>query len=226
MIYTLFDIDKTLLELKEGLDEASSGIMFQKIFGLKATEDQVLTYGKTEMYIISEVLKKFGKNNTVPDVAYKTWGKELEKLLTSNKVKILPGISKLLENLLSNKNISLNLLTGNSTWRAEPKMKSVDLDRYFRDKNSGKLNGVFGELSKERVDLLKIFKSKIKLEDKIIVIDDSLEGAMMSKTEGVPVISVATGKIKQEEFAPYTNYIFPDFGEERWRKAVKIILNI
>lgn len=227
MIYTLFDIDWTLLKLKDGLDKESSAKMFKKVFDIKADETDVKTYGKTEFHIISEVLKKFGKPyNQVSEIAYRTWGEFLNEILKTNPAKILPGIPKFLSKLSANPNISLNLLTGNSTWRAEAKIKSAKMDMYFRDKNSGKLKGVFGELSKERVDLLRIFKSKIKTVDKIIVIDDSLEGAMMSKAEEVPVISVATGKIKQKEFASYTNYIFPDFGENRWKTAVEIILNI
>lgn len=227
MIYALFDIDETLLSVKKGLDDEASKIMFKKVFNIDAYETLVETHGKTEDGIISGVLEKVGKTlEKVPEEAYKVWGETLGEMLEKNPVKVMPGISEMLTTLSSNNYIRLSLLTGNSIWRAVPKIKSANMNSFFFDIAENKLRGIFGDQSKIRADLLKIFRSWIKPEDKIIVIDDSLEGSRMSKAQSIPVISVATGKTKEEDFKPYSVNIFQDFAEDRWKKAVSIIESI
>lgn len=227
MIYLLFDIDNTLLKIEDGVDEDSSRVMFKKIFNIDADESYVETYSKTEKCIINDVLKKFGQTQTeIGESAYQEWGRALKEILNKKPAKILPGINELLTNLSTNPKIKICLLTGNSVPRSESKLSSVKLDNFFRDYNTGKLRGVFGEISLQRVDLLKFFRNQIEPNDKMIVVDDSLMGAKMSKEQNVPVISVATGKIKEEEFAPFTSYVFPDFGENRWKQVLTIIESV
>lgn len=224
MIYVLFDIDNTLLTIEDGVDEDSSRIMFKKIFNVDADDSFVETYSKTERCIISDVLKKVGSSkDSIPKTAYEEWGRALKEILEKKPAQLLPGINELLMYLSLNPKIKLCLLTGNSMPRSESKLRSTKIDGFFREEKTGKLRGVFGEISSRRIDLLKYFKNQIGPGDKLVVVDDSLMGAKMSKEENVPVISVATGKTKQEEFAPFTNYIFPDFGDSRWKKAASII---
>jgi phosphoglycolate phosphatase-like HAD superfamily hydrolase len=227
MIYALFDIDNTLVYIEDGVDEDSSRIMFKKIFKVDADESFVETYSKTEQCIISDVLKKVGQpQKIIPNEAYQAWGEALVQILISRPARVLPGIIELLSDLSKNKNVKLNLLTGNSVPRSESKLKSAQLDDFFRNKQTGRLEGIFGEISKVRGDLLKFFRLQLNPDDKVIIIDDSLLGAKMSKEQNVPIISVATGKIKEEELRSYTPFVFLNFAENRWKKAVEIITSI
>lgn len=42
----------------------------------------------------------------------------------------------------------------------------------------------------------------------------------------IPAILVATGRATEEELKQYSNYVFKDFGENRWQEVIKIINSI
>lgn len=224
MIHVLFDIDETMIATQKGLNAKASELMFKKVFNVDTNEETVDNISKTESWIIKAVLDKVGiKIDRVPDVAYKVWAEETSKILQVNKPEILHGIIEVLERLSKNRNIKLSLLTGNSPWRADAKIHHVDLCKYFIKSENHKLEGVFGDLSDERSDLIKIYKTRINKEEKIIVIDDSLIGAIMAKEQNIPIISVATGKIPKPELQKYSKYVFDDFGNGRWQKVISTI---
>jgi phosphoglycolate phosphatase-like HAD superfamily hydrolase len=219
----LFDIDKTLIRVEGIVDKESSREMFKKIYRIEAFEGMVTTYAKTEYYIISEILKKFNLSVENVEEACFCWGKMIRKWLKKYPPRILPGIKDLLEFLKKKENFQLGILTGNSTWRAMEKLKAVGLIDYFYDKKVGKLKGVFGEMARERKELLEIFIKKVNDKKDIVVIDDSLEGAKMGKELGVKVIGVATGETKKEDLLKYTQYVFSDFGEGRYREVERVL---
>jgi phosphoglycolate phosphatase-like HAD superfamily hydrolase len=224
MIHTLFDIDGTLLLVPRQVDKDSSSIMFKKVFQIDANEEMVDNSARPEKHIVTEVLKKF---NILPKdkliSAYKAWGEAEVKLLRKQPGLIMPGMVSLLKKLHENKNISIKLLTGNSSFRAEAKLKSTGLDKYFRDPLSRKLVGVFGEEGNTREELLLKFLKNKKDEDKVIIFDDSLLGGAMAKKNEIPIILVATGKTPYEVLKQYSHNIFHDLGENRWEKALEII---
>lgn len=232
MIHILFDIDETLLSVPPGLNEKASRVMFNKVFKVDTDEGVIDNIGKTEMGIIQEVLEQEGlkgratehESSTVEitEEAYVVWAEAMEQELKEHPVKILPGMTEILKNLSMNPNVKLGLLTGNSPWRSEAKLKSAGLDSYFRDEN-GKLIGVFGNISPRRSDLFDVVKKEANNEDKFIIIDDSLIAARMAQEHKIPIILVATGKASEEELKPFSPHVFPDFGENRWQEAIKII---
>ena len=108
---------------------------------------------------------------------------------------VLPGILELLKTISKNPKIKLELLTGNSIYRAEEKLKSAMLDNFFRDPQTNKLNGAFGNMAEKRDKLFDIAKQEATTGDKFIIIDDSIIGAKMAKLHNLPIILVATGNI-------------------------------
>ncbi|KKP87232.1 MAG: hypothetical protein UR89_C0004G0021 [Candidatus Roizmanbacteria bacterium GW2011_GWA2_35_8] len=227
MIHVLFDIDETMVSLPKGLNSRASGLMFKKVFNVNTNEETVDNFSKTESWIIKATLDKIGvKIKKVPVTTYKVWAEETSKMLLNIKAKVLPGIPELLDNLSENKKIKLSFLTGNSPWRADAKLHQTKLCKYFVSSSQHKLRGIFGDISEERIDLLKTFLKKIDKNDKVIIIDDSLIGAMMSKVLGVPSILVATGKIPKSLLNKYSKNVFDDFGNNRWKRVVSIIENI
>lgn len=226
MINLLVDIDGTILLVPREVDTNSSAIMFKKIFNIEASEEMVENSARPERYIISEVVKKFGIDpETKLEAAYRAWGEANYELLKNNPGKIMPGIIELFDNLKNNPNVKLLLLTGNSRARAESKLKSTGLDVYFRDPKTQKLLGVFGEDGYTREELLLKFLKNKKTDDKFIILDDSLLGGQMAKKNNVPIILVATGKFSIEQLSPYSENVFEDLGEGRWKEVLRIIVN-
>lgn len=202
MIHVLFDIDETLLSVPEGINARASSVMFKKVFGLEAHEEIISNVVKTEKGIIKEVLEKVGHKprNTeqepaffeVPEEAYKVWAQATAQELKLHPVRVLPGIIELLKALSRNSSVKLGLLTGNNPYRAEEKLKSANLESFFRNPD-GKLVGVFGDMADKREKLFDILQQQSTPEDKFIIIDDSLIGARMARSHGIPMIMVARG---------------------------------
>ena len=223
MKIVLFDIDDTLVSCNH-VNSKSSEVMFKKVFNINASEDQIDKWGKTEKGIIEEVLSlygKFDKNIDIPNQAYLSWAKAAAEMLNADPPKVLPGIKELLAELSQNPEILIVLLTGNSRLRAEAKLKSVGLDKYFLN-SGGILNGVFGDISSKRSDLIPNAKGKFG-NGVYILIDDSLVAAKAAKENNIKSILVATGNAPLEKLKEYTPFIFENFGEGRWKKAIEII---
>lgn len=233
MIHVLVDIDETMLSVPEGINAKASSLMFKKVFGIDAHEELIDNIGKTEMGIIQEVLEKVGTNQRVtkqepsvievPDEAYKVWAQATGQELKDHPVRVLPGIPEFLIALSKNPKVKLGLLSGNSPYRAEEKLKSAHLDTFFREPDTQQLNGVFGNLVARRDQLFDIIKQQTTAEDRFVIIDDSLIGARVAQVHNLPMIMVATGKATEEQLRSFTPYVFPDFGENRWQQAVSLI---
>lgn len=233
MIHALIDIDETILSVPEGINAKASTVMFKKALGVDAHEEMIDNFGKTEMGIIQEVLRKVGSSHRtteqepsvleISEEAYKIWAQATAQELKDHPARILPGIPELLTALSRNPKIKLGLLSGNSVWRAEEKLKSVGLDVFFRDPKIQQLNGVFGNMAPRRDQLFDILKQQSTGEDRFVIIDDSLIGARMAQGHNIPMIMVATGKAKEEQLKLFTPHVFPDFGANRWQQAVSLI---
>ena len=224
MIYVLIDIDETILSVPKGINAKASSIMFKKVFGIDAHEEMIDNVGKTEMGIIPEVLEKVGlKTKDVPEKAYKVWGEATDELLNKTPARVLPGIPEFLETLSNDPRIKLELLTGNSPWRAEAKLKSVHLDKFFCNSDTKQLNGVFGNMTSKRDELFNIFKKQARFEDRFIIVDDSIIGARMAKINNVLTIMVATGRATEEQLKTFSANVFSNLGDNRWKTAISII---
>ena len=81
-------------------------------------------------------------------------------------------------------------------------------------------------MSDERSELLTIYRKNINKGDKLIIIDDSLIGAMMAKKQRIPAILVATGRIPKTQLQKYSQYVYDNFGNNRWKEIVSLITNI
>ncbi|MFZ6034741.1 MAG: HAD family hydrolase [Patescibacteria group bacterium] len=226
MIYVLVDIDETMLSVPPGINAGTSNVMFKKVFGIDAHEEMIDNVGKTELGIIMEVLRKFGmETETVPSEAYEIWGKSMDAELKRHPVKILPGMEEFLKTLSGNKNVKLTLLTGNSPARSEAKLRSAGFDKYFRDPETGKLFGVFGDETPVRGELINILSSRTKPGDSFVVVDDSLIGAKMSKDNDLTLIAMGTGKASAQDLQKYTPHYFENLGNGKWQKAVEIVVS-
>ena len=227
MIHVLVDIDETMLSVGEGINAKTSAVMFKKVFGVEGHEEMIDNVGKTERGIISEVLEKLHSPvSAIPKEAYQVWAQAMREQFIDHPVKVLVGIPEFLTSLSNNPNIKLGLLTGNSPERAEAKLKSGNLDGFFRDPNTSQLNGVFGSMVPRRNQLFEIIKQQTTSKDKFVIVDDSIIGAELAKEHNIPIILVATGSATEEQLKLFTPHVFPDFGDNRWQEAVSLIETI
>ncbi|OGD83984.1 hypothetical protein A2165_02820 [Candidatus Curtissbacteria bacterium RBG_13_40_7] len=230
MKIVLFDVDDTLLKIPHRIYVKASEEMFKKVYGLPGIHEFLIEIkGQPECAIIKSVLeyaKRKGlkpKHTKITDTAHIVWANATKKVLKKNPAEVLPGIKKLLEELSKRKNIKLGILSGNSYWRSKAKIESAGLDKFFKN-SKGELQGAFGNESTKRSQLIEIARKKIGQEtDRFILVDDSIIGAKMVKSMKLPAIMVATGKISKEVLLKYSPYVFSDFGENRWKRAIKII---
>lgn len=222
----LFDIDETILSCGKEANDKCSEMMFKTVFNINASEDDINHEGKTAKGIIEEVIrfvKKLDNNQEIeiPSLAYQAWADSLKELFKDHPPLILPGIRNLLECLSKEKGIVLGLLTGNSRIQSKTKLTAVGLDHFFLN-DEGVLLGVFGDISSIRSDLIWEAKEKYG-PGTYIIIDDSIVAGKMVNENNIPAILVATGKAGVEELKQYSNYVFQDFGDNRWQEAADII---
>lgn len=217
------DIDETLVSVPQGINALSSSRMFKKVFGVDANEDMIDNIGHTEMAVIIDVLALVGvKITQIPSEAYSYWAHVLEEDLQAHPVRVMPGMLDFLQTLSNMSGIRLRLLTGNAPLKARIKLASGNLEKYFSSKD-GSLDGVFGDIALKRETLFEIIKNESNKEDTFVIVDDSLLGAQISKKYSVPIISVATGRATEDTLRQYTDTVFPDLGDGRWKKAIAII---
>lgn len=222
----LFDIDATILNCGKEVNDKCSEMMFKTVFNINASEDIIDHSGKTAKGVIEEVLRFVKKLDSkheveIPNHAYQVWAESLKELIKNHPPLILPGIRNLLEGLSKNRDFTLGLLTGNSRFQSETKLRAVGLDHFFLN-DKGLLLGAFGDISSNRSDLLLRAKEKFG-EGTYIIIDDSIVAGKMAKENNTPSILVATGKASVEELEQYSNHVFQDFGDNRWQEAINII---
>ncbi len=231
MKVVLFDLDHTLMHSPPGANARSSRVMFKECFGIDTTEDAVEKVGMTEWGLIEKVLSEKAMVSVeqedgrmkIQDRVYQVWANALEEECKGKVATLLDGMWELVNELANIKDVQLGILSGNSYWRSEVKLRSVGMDEYFRER-TGKLVGAFGNEARTRKGLVAFAKDRlIFLDDKLMIIDDSLIGAQMCKEEGVRSVLVATGSASREELAEYSPFVFDDLGDERWREVVGLV---
>ncbi len=240
----LFDIDRTITP--RGPD--ASQTMFQTVFGIDLSENAIANAGKTELQIILEVLAVAHEipvtaQVSIEDIqqritqlesqlaqAFEMWGQETEKLLQrlgSGEYQPLPGIVELLSQLKKHPHIILGLLTGNSPWRSEAKLKTAGVDHFFRNQR-GLLQGAFGDKARKREHLIAIACAQFNVSpQQLFLIDDSEIGAQMTARNQIPSIMVATGDASVAALlaaGAHPDRTFSSFGQNRWQQALEIIL--
>ncbi|MGH7885044.1 MAG: HAD family hydrolase [Thermodesulfobacteriota bacterium] len=206
----LFDIDGTLIH-SFGAGQRAADKAFEKMFGIKNVMDGISTDGMTDPLILSQMFRKsLGRDydNFESETFYKEYiiclDQELDCL---QKIKILPGVIKLLKSLQIRDDCLLGLGTGNIEEGAWIKLKHAGLNSYFSF-------GGFGSDSENREELIRIGISKGKELvngrseiKKIFVIGDTPLDIIHGKGAGAVTIATATGRFNIKELKEYN----PDF---------------
>jgi phosphoglycolate phosphatase-like HAD superfamily hydrolase len=197
----LFDIDGTLVSC-DGQTRATFKRALESVYGDGGIIDTYDFSGKTDTRIVFDAMTGAGRPPAevlagIPRVRERYLvglGHELDRA----RVRLLPGVGRLLERLASRSDVVLALLTGNWEGGARIKLASHDLNRYF-------LFGSFGDDVLDRNDLPPLAWERARsatgrgfTPDETLIVGDSLLDIACARAHGIRCLAVATGRTSAE----------------------------
>ena len=201
----LFDIDGTLvLTGRAGLRAMVR--TFEAEFGVADAFRDVSMGGRTDSWLLSQALAKWGLEDTpehharfrasyVPRLA-----EEIVHPGTGTKG-VMPGVRELLAALGDHSHLHLALLTGNYRDAAEIKLRHFGLWEYFRF-------GVFSDDSADRNALVPMARDRAREQGvpdracaRVVVIGDTPHDIACAAVAGAMSVAVATGGHSRDELA-------------------------
>jgi len=223
----LFDIDGTLIHPGNGAKRALTKAIF-KNFGIKIKVTYENTAGKTDRWIIKDILLESGIEQNLID---EKMGKIIDDYLTfikeeynkDNDAKVFESVFELLEKLSKIENVYLGLLTGNIEHGARIKLSPFNLNRFFPF-------GAFGSDGMYRDDLPGIALKRAKhlygvsfYGKNLVIIGDTVNDVTCGKKFNAKSIAV----VRRPEYLEKVKKAKPDFlftGFEEIDKVIGAIL--
>jgi phosphoglycolate phosphatase-like HAD superfamily hydrolase len=191
---------------------------FDELFGIADAFDGIPAAGRTDAWIISDVLAKHRIARHDPRVsAFRdVYLRHLRDTIREPGPRkgTMPGIPALLETLAARDDVYLALLTGNFEAAAEVKLAYFDLWRYFAC-------GAFGDDAPERNGLLnkaiarvvECGGPKVQPKDAVIIGDTPLDVGV-ARVGGARSIAVATGSSSMDDLgAAGADVVFQDLSD-------------
>ena len=197
----LFDIDGTLLECGPQVRP----ILAEILTGVFGTAGNVETYdfaGRTDPGIVLDLLTEAGIPEEeilarLPE-ARRRYVERLERSLDRERMRLLPGVLEVLEDLSRREDVALGLLTGNWEPGARTKLSRFDLNRFFDF-------GAFGCDGVNRSDLPPVALDRAERRlgrrfrpEETLIVGDTLHDVACARAHGIPVLAVATGRTPAE----------------------------
>jgi phosphoglycolate phosphatase-like HAD superfamily hydrolase len=215
MHVVLFDIDGTLIA-SGGAGRASMEGAMASAFGITALRGDVRYSGRTDRAIGRDLLSMHGL-----DQSEEAWQRlrsaylaQLPSCLSRHKGRILPGMSKLLEDLASRSDIVLGLLTGNIREGARIKLSHYRLFDYFALGGYGDHHFDRDDVARDALAEIRAhFNGSMKL-DQLWVVGDTPLDIRCARAIQARVVAVATGLHPVEELgAENPDLLLPDFAD-------------
>jgi phosphoglycolate phosphatase len=205
MRLVLFDVDGTLITTRGAGMRAFYRTM-DHLFKVKVDEEAIRPDGKTDPLILKELLKQSNLEDRwcdkTRDVLFSLYLDYLDDEMSRAKerglIRILPGVTDLLDMLTAQPDFCIGLVTGNLEQGAHIKLKNAGLDDYFRF-------GGYGSDSEDRTVLTRI---GIQRGSRIIapapvegtfVIGDTPLDIHHGHAAGARVIAVASARYGMDE---------------------------
>jgi phosphoglycolate phosphatase len=197
MRLVLFDIDGTLLTDRGASREAFGGAL-QAVYGYDGDLGRYDFSGRTDPQITYMVLGDAGLSReqiaAKMDELWEHYLAGLARNATPERVRVLPGIDRLLRALAAREDVMLALLTGNIEPGARIKLGAAGLNHYFPF-------GAFGSDSMHREELPPIAIRRASEEGghrfqgrDVVIIGDSIYDVRCGVPHDATTIAVASGK--------------------------------
>jgi len=200
----LFDIDGTLVQCGSQVRDLFTGALGE-VYG-KTVETAGYSFaGRTDPGIVHDLLRDVGLPEDEVEAGLpamrRSYLQRLEAGLDVRRMRLLPGVLELLEELALRPDVTVGLLTGNWSDGARIKLSRFDLNRFFPF-------GAFGDDGVDRnalppVALERAFAATGRRfrPRETLIIGDSLLDVACGRASGVPVLAVATGFTRAEALA-------------------------
>jgi len=166
---------------------------FRRCCGVKSLKRSDMK-GKTDKRIVYEMCRLNGidpkQDNNFLKI-FESIETVVSEQLTNKKLKVMPGIIKLLE-ALKQKDVIIGVLTGNLKGKAKAKLSAAGIWNYIEI-------GSYGDMSLNRSDLVPIaiaeFKTKFKsTPDEIYIIGDTVLDIKCAKDNDCKCLAVGCGE--------------------------------
>jgi phosphoglycolate phosphatase len=217
MLLALFDIDGTLISTR-GAGMRAFYRALDSIFHVQASDGLIHPDGKTDPLILKELLAHFGLedrwNDETRDVIFSAYinylDDEMRRARENGLIRVLPGVTDLLDRLAGETDFCVGLVTGNLEKGALIKIQNSGLDGYFRF-------GGYGSDSEDRTEITRVGIQRgarymaPALLDGAFVIGDTPLDIHHGRAAGARTIAVASAKYDMEALASHSpDLLVPD----------------
>jgi phosphoglycolate phosphatase len=209
MRLALFDIDGTLI-LTGGAGMRAFYRAAQQVFGIKVDREVINPDGKTDPLIAKGLLEHFGQSERWNEesrarlfAAYLDFlEEEMEQARASQAIRVLPGVSELLDHLAADGDFALGLVTGNLEQGARIKLAAAGLAGYF----------AFGGYGSDSEDRTTLIRAAIRRGARLVapaavarafVLGDTPLDVTHGHAAGASVIAVASARYATADLEPY-----------------------
>ncbi len=197
----LFDIDGTLIT-DGGASREAFAAALREIYGYSEDLRRYDFSGRTDPQITHMVLRDAGLTESeIEERMPALWGVYIANLArnaTPGRVRTLPGIAAVLEDLSRRTEVMMGLLTGNIEPGARLKLAAQNLNRFFPF-------GAFGSDSSRREELPPIAVERASAIDghrfrsrAVVIIGDSIYDVRCGMPHHATTIAIASGKTKAD----------------------------
>jgi phosphoglycolate phosphatase-like HAD superfamily hydrolase len=200
----LWDIDGTILN-SGGSGMKALNAALNTVFGVSGSFAGIDFAGRTDPYIIRQILSRFGIEHTPRNIASYIDGyiAALPVILAGSGSRILPGVSDILGHAAGHKGFVQGLLTGNLRRGAETKLGYHALWDYFPI-------GAFADDSEHRNELgphaLRRARGHWGIDfpaERVWIVGDTPHDIFCARAFGARVLAVATGNFSASELAAH-----------------------
>jgi phosphoglycolate phosphatase-like HAD superfamily hydrolase len=189
----LFDIDGTLLNVRDGVHYYAFHNAVQKIFGVDSHIDGVPVHGSTDIAILRAVLRRGGLKDAdfearLPE-AVAHMGAEVRAGASSIRPELCPAIPELLE-MLQARGKLLGVVSGNLETIGWTKLEAAGLRSRFQF-------GCFSDHHELREDIFRQgiteVGQRLGSTATVCAVGDTPSDIRAAQAVGIPVIALATG---------------------------------
>ena len=205
----LFDLDGTLISTR-GAGMRAFYRALRSVFDISVDKEVIRPDGKTDPMIAKEMLAYFDLANRWCEETREAFfssylgclEEEMRWAREQGLIRILPGVSALLEMLSRQPDFCVGLVTGNLEKGARIKLETAELIRYFRF-------GGYGSDSEDRTMLTRIgirrgaqLIAPATVEASFVIGDTPLD-ILHGHAAGAAVIAVAGARYRRKDLAPH-----------------------